>query len=107
MNHARIVQVRQGDVLLTKIGDEVMESAKLKEGMLILVEGELTGHAHRVSAADAHFVHDPSGRMVLEVFRPTQLLHEEHTSVDLEPGVYEVTRQREYDPTGDDPLVCD
>jgi hypothetical protein len=29
------------------------------------------------------------------------LVHEEHASIELDPGVYEVIRQREYDPDTD------
>jgi len=106
-NQASRVQIRQGDVLLSRIIDEVMVGVKPKDGMLILAEGELTGHAHRVSASDARLVHDTGGGMVLEVFRTTRLLHEEHAPVELLPGAYEVTRQREYDPNGDETLVGD
>ena len=106
-NHAGIVQFRQGDVLLTKIDVETKGIFKPKDGMLILAEGELTGHAHRVSADSAQLVHGTGGRMILEVLHPTKLRHEEHASIDLMPGTYEVTRQREYDPNGNDALVGD
>ena len=90
------LQIRQGDILLTKIDDEIMQPIKPVRGMLVLARGELTGHAHTVPAEDASLLLDTSGGMILEVNRRTRLVHQEHAPIDLEPGAYEVSRQQDY-----------
>ena len=61
--------------------------------------GEASGHAHQVRTqgrlwSDSGF----PARRYLEVTAPTQLEHEEHGAIALEPAVYEIRLQREYDP---------
>jgi hypothetical protein len=92
---------RQGDVLVTRINDGLPEDAKKvgpdKRGRLVLAEGEATGHAHVVQAVAATLYAAQIG-MLLQVKEQTQLLHEEHGPIDLDPGMYKITRQREYTP---------
>ena len=66
---------------------------------MILAYGEVTGHAHRIADPDA------SGAVLLTVAesatflrltKKAQLVHEEHATIELEPGTYEVVHQREY-----------
>lgn len=85
---------RQGDVLITRI-------ARLPEGLnehqdMIILAGEVTGHAHRL--VQGHVLEDARGALFLEVLQQTQVIHEEHRSLTLEPGSYQITRQREYTP---------
>jgi hypothetical protein len=92
-------QIRQGDVLLVPIDkpigklDRVLdEGGKPVDGML--VEGERTGHAHRLSAR----VYDTAGKgRVLMLERPGTLTHEEHRHVEVPAGWWEVRVQREYE----------
>lgn len=92
------IQYRQGDVLLVRVAelpaDAVPEGHKDR---IILAHGELTGHAHAVSAAAAR-MYLSAGERLLSVRTETQLVHEEHAPIRLEPGVYRVIRQREYVP---------
>lgn len=85
---------RQGDVLITRI-------ARLPEGLNarqsgIILAGEVTGHAHRL--AQGRVLEDAHGALFLEVPQRTQVVHEEHRPLPLEPGSYRITRQREYTP---------
>lgn len=65
----------------------------------ILAEGEVTGHAHRVTSptASVFITENPD---VLELHTPdgTEVIHEEHGPVVLSPGKYERTIVKEFDP---------
>ena len=94
------VQYRQGDVLLERIS-ALPATAYLEHenGPCVLAYGEASGHAHQVRTQGRLWI-DPAvpERRYLEVTAPTQLEHEEHGAIALEPAVYEVMLQREYDP---------
>ena len=95
-------QLRQGDVLLVKV-DELptgVEPIAREGGKIVLAHGEATGHAHAIVNRMAKFFQQPTtGRRFLRVSkRQTVLVHQEHEAIPLEPGVYEVKRQREYSP---------
>lgn len=99
-------KVRQGDVLLTFIGDDPLPGdvtlVERDQGRVILAYGEVTGHAHAIAdplvelftAAD---MDEMQGRF-LRVEQEAELRHEEHDTIVLPPGNYRVQRQREYTP---------
>jgi hypothetical protein len=91
-------QYRQGDVLLVAV-DSLPPNAAVEshDGRLVLAYGEVTGHAHAVNAAVAQ-LYTAGGAQFLQVSERTELVHEEHASITLEPGLYRVVRQREYSP---------
>jgi hypothetical protein len=92
-------QIRQGDVYLTKAPDGTKPDGKrikARSGRLILAEGEATGHHHSVDATVCQLF--GGTRTVLVVGQPTSLAHQEHGAIEIEPGTYWVTRQREYTP---------
>ena len=93
-------QFRQGDVLLTRIEElpDGLHPAARAAGRIVLAEGEATGHAHAVSDAGAELLEGWGTRVLRVVGEPATLLHEEHNAIVLRPGLYLVTRQREYDP---------
>jgi hypothetical protein len=99
-------QYRQGDVLLIKLGEvearrlRLEEQARPRKGRVILARGEATGHAHTVDGATAGLELRLAERY-LTVWAPTQLTHEEHAPIQLDPGFYRVVRQREFVPTRD------
>ena len=69
----------------------------------MLAEGEATGHAHVVDDERASLHgHRWSEVRYVEVVgdEPVFLVHEEHDRLQVAPGVYEVRRQREYEPRG-------
>ena len=68
----------------------------------VLVEGEVTGHAHRIAPSDLPstrigFMDEPR-RLFVEAIETIHIVHEEHDTIELPPGRYEVVRQREYSP---------
>lgn len=91
---------RQGDVLLVRI-DAIPEGGRAVEaedGRLILARGEVTGHHHSVAMVAAELVDVEARGVFLRIMEATPLVHQEHAAIVLEPGTYEVRRQREYEP---------
>jgi hypothetical protein len=85
---------RQGDLLFLAI-DDLPKGLKLQDDNVI-VRGEATGHAHRLQVGQVY--RDVQGMQFLKVQTPTQVVHEEHHPISLEPGYYQVVHQREYTP---------
>lgn len=96
--------IRQGDVILIPIesmGGTEITSLPRKNGRLILAEGEVTGHCHAIEAENAELVTaDQAAELYLLVHGtdPVDLVHEEHGTVTIPPGVYERRILREYAP---------
>ncbi|MFX1538865.1 MAG: hypothetical protein ACFFDI_32155 [Promethearchaeota archaeon] len=90
--------VRQGDLLLRKVSKLPRRAKNVKSD--VILEGEATGHAHRIMNGEIfRFWLETSGnQLFVKADKGAMLVHEEHASIDLEAGVYEVIRQREYDP---------
>ena len=91
-------QFRQGDVLLVKV-DALPDGAVPQkiDDRIVLAYGEVTGHAHAVPI-DGAVLYKSNGEDLLKVHTATALVHEEHSPIALDPGVYKVVRQREYTP---------
>jgi len=116
---------RHGDILLIKI-DKLPEDIKFKtRRSKIILKGEVTGHAHRLKGnakilevaerivnkpsygvwVGQRFVANTPIRIELKsqvigyavIKEPTELIHEEHNTITLPVGTYEIKRQREYD----------
>lgn len=88
---------RQGDVLIQAV-DDVPDDAALRPD-LVLAEGELTGHMHRVDDLTAALLFEKGDDLFLKVTAATAtVVHDEHGPVTIKQGVYRVWRQREYSP---------
>lgn len=94
-------QGRHGDVLVHKVSSlpagALVQVADVP-GQAILAYGEVTGHAHRVKDPTAQLWLD-GANTYLTVDQVAQLTHEEHHTITLEPGVYQVIHQVEYSPS--------
>ena len=95
---------RQGDVLLAPIdalpaGAREMPDGGWKGGRLVLMHGEVTGHAHAFYGGRVRMFRDDAiGRSYVVIKNaPAQLHHEEHSTIELPPGVYALPPQLEYD----------
>lgn len=98
---------RQGDVLVVAV-EEIPAGAKevpREDGRVVLAHGEVTGHAHAILAPQAQlYAMEDTGsggappRRYLGLSTPAELQHEEHSTIALPAGKYEVVRQREYHP---------
>ncbi|OGU50321.1 MAG: hypothetical protein A2199_13635 [Hydrogenophilales bacterium RIFOXYA1_FULL_63_33] len=96
----RKVIYRQGDVLLAKV-------ASLPNGVtditppdrIVLAHGEVTGHAHTVKVQEGKTIparyFDLKAERFLQVLEKTALMHEEHSAVVLDRGVYKQAFQIE------------
>src|SRR4051812_2503449 len=95
--------LRQGDVLLVpvKAVPKQVEPVRRDDGRVVLAEGEATGHAHTLQGSAVELVRAQRSRrlyLVVEGDVPAALVHEEHDPIAVAPGLYEVRRQREYEP---------
>jgi predicted amidohydrolase len=91
--------VRQGDVLLIPV-DNVPADAKRKRRTkrgIVLAEGEATGHAHVVTEPSATEYH-LKGRRYLLAAEGVTIQHDEHDTLTLDPGAWEIIGQYEYAP---------
>ena len=84
---------RQGDVLLREV-DEMPKKARKRETDVIL-EGEVTGHAHRIQHGT---IYDLWDQTFVRAGKDAVIVHDEHGPIPIEKGLYEVIRQMEYDP---------
>lgn len=87
---------RQGDILIKPV---VEIPATVTETALVLAYGEATGHAHRLTGDGLVFRDPESQRLFVRVMGAgATVVHEEHKTITLQPGLYEVVGQREYAP---------
>lgn len=93
-------QFRQGDVLLSQVEEiptDVREVVR-DSGRIILAYGEVTGHAHAISAPDseATLLSTGENERFLRLVAEVALEHEEHTTLSIPAGMYRVVQQREW-----------
>lgn len=90
---------RQGDVLLVRVESLNAQAKKdSHEPSIVLAYGEVTGHAHRLSAPEGIAAYSFNGDTFVQLTQPGRVTHEEHDPIALSPGTYKVVRQREYTP---------
>jgi hypothetical protein len=98
---------RQGDVLVRVVSRRDFarrHGAQLgaENGRIILARGEATGHNHSIDARVGRLFEDSKpGICYLLLDEEGLLEHQEHSPISLPKGVYEVIRQREYEPRRD------
>lgn len=94
---------RQGDVLILRIENmpKAIEPVARENGRIVLAHGEVTGHAHAIKDDRAALFRDPKLMAVFMLVSgdgPVALEHDEHDTIHIPPGRYQVIRQREYSP---------
>ncbi|MBI4348088.1 MAG: hypothetical protein HY553_14620 [Elusimicrobia bacterium] len=94
--------LRQGDVQFIRV-DAVPDGAAPRRGR-VLFRGEATGHAHVADLGELFETRD--GLLYLRTSQVTQVSHEEHKTVTLQPGIYLVSQKRQADLDGHR-MVCD
>jgi hypothetical protein len=91
---------RQGDLLFVKVSKVRTETKRRTNGHIL--EGEATGHIHRVADTDldACELFEAGEQLFLNVTAEggVAIVHEDHATLELPAGNYEVIRQREYSP---------
>lgn len=91
------VIARHGDISF-RLVDKKIESERKKS--VVLAEGEATGHFHRLTANDGASVAllEEGDEMFFTVEGgEASLSHEEHNTITLLPGTYQVIHEREHD----------
>jgi len=94
---------RQGDVMIRQINQLPAKAKALNtKGRIVLAYGEVTGHAHAIAEGQAkeYTMADAANvvRRFLSVASGAEVKHEEHATINLPAGVYEIVQQREYSP---------
>lgn len=91
---------RQGDVMVKRV-DSIPEGGTevaRDKGGVVLAYGEVTGHCHQLREPDARMLELANGQRFLDLKTMAFLKHEEHSTIELPPGTYEVIRQKVYTP---------
>ncbi|MCR4284976.1 MAG: hypothetical protein NUV97_02930 [archaeon] len=107
-----IKQFYQGDVPILKgiKAPEGLEFKPLSEKGLIVMEGEMSGHHHRVQVKDRanlkdiSFAQDENG-YYLKVGSEAILTHPEHDTITLPQGIYFFGSQWEYNEIEDRKVI--
>lgn len=89
---------RQGDVVLREV-TALPPGATLRndKGDVVLKHGSATGHSHKFKSNSGARVFQHGDTEYLEVTKKTaSLVHEEHDTIKMPKGVYEIIQQREY-----------
>jgi hypothetical protein len=98
MSMEKLELYRQGDVLIRKV-TRLPQKPSAKRATGHILEGEATGHIHRVEDLSQAEVLEVGERLFLRVgAEGVRIIHEEHNPIVLPPGNFEITRQREYSP---------
>jgi len=96
----KIQAYRHGDLLLIPV-DSIPEGLPKKDNTELL-EGEISGHVHRLNGGTVYAETPTIANDFLlgffEIPTETEVTHEEHETIVLPPGKYKFYSQREYDP---------
>lgn len=90
-------QNQQGDVLMERVEilPEGCKKVERQDGLIVVMHGE-NGHTHAIEDVDAMF-YEKDGKHYLVATKPVNLVHEEHHTQTIEPGIWEIWQVREYD----------
>ena len=94
---------RQGDVLIVPVESipNSVEPVDRDNGRVILAYGEVTGHAHAVKDKRATLFRDPKLAAIFMHVSGDEVValeHDEHSTIAIPPGNYQIVRQVEYSP---------
>ena len=91
-------QIQHGDVLLRRVSrlPAGVIPVDRKDGVLVIMDGELTGHKHTVAEKEAN-LWEFDGELYIESTAPVTIKHEEHKSLEIPPGIYQIGQVKEYD----------
>ena len=89
---------RQGDILFKQV-DSIPGGGRTKRASGHILEGEATGHVHRIAELEQAEVLEVGEGLYLSVGEAgVSIVHEDHRTIELPAGDWEVVRQREYSP---------
>lgn len=89
--------IRHGDVVIESINELPKNIKEIKTRPLAY--GEVTGHSHRLTKVreELKMYEDENGRLYFKLDKPADLVHEEHDTIKVSPGIYTTRIIREYD----------
>ena len=89
---------RNGDLLIRQI-DKLPKGLK-KLDTNILAEGQFTGHNHKIVAEpiDLTIYTDNEGKKYFNLNKDSDLTHQEHKTIKIKKGLYELVIEQEFDP---------
>ncbi len=105
-----MIQFCQGDVMIQKVASKPKTKVlPLHNGAIVLAFGEVTGHSHKIDNPAGCALLEPLERTAddeilnvrfLEIMESSgvDIVHEEHDTIHLDPGIYRISLQREYQP---------
>lgn len=94
----KTIQYRQGDVLIERC-EKPTKKSKPAGKSVILAHGEATGHAHVLECDEIISRQDnDDGSFFLTFASDAEVVHQEHSTINLKRGTYRISRQREYSP---------
>lgn len=96
--------IRHGDVILKRVDN--IKGNQIKKTEEVLAEGEVTGHFHRLRSKQM-LVSMHEGQKFIELEQEGKLTHEEHNTLHIPKGKYEIMLQREVDLLGETRQVMD
>lgn len=97
---------QQGDVLLKKVTKLPKGLKRLKTN--VLAEGETTGHFHAVVPRETEhrrldtfpgfkLLQAENGDRYIQLTEPAEVKHQEHHTIQLDPGLYQIDLVREFE----------
>lgn len=90
--------LRHGDLIFTKVSSLPNGAVKtLTASSLVVQEGEHTGHKHVAVAKRPITEYSAQGVRYFRFDAPAKITHPEHKELTFEPGIYQLTPEREYD----------
>jgi hypothetical protein len=89
--------IRHGDIPLHLIKELPKKCSKVASDSFVLALGETTGHKHVIKGSGLQVFQSADGRFYLKVMRDAVVTHEEHKTLTVFPGIYEVGKEREMD----------
>ncbi len=92
--------IRNGDILLKSIEKLPDNLKQIFQGTKFTVAlGETTGHSHTIVAEPAiEVLEDEKGKRYIKVVSEGEINHQEHKTIKIQKGIYEVINEKEYDP---------
>jgi hypothetical protein len=87
----KVFMIRQGDLVLESVKALPKRVTQVKDG--VILRGVATGHAHAVQGGTVWKTKD---MFYVKVAKKAKLVHDEHKTIELPKGIYQVIRQKEY-----------
>lgn len=89
---------RHGDLLIRQI-DKLPQGLVKSTDKNVLAFGEVTGHSHRLTIPECVVLQEPKTmKKFINLNQETELIHEEHDTIQIPKGLFEVVNEREFDP---------